>query len=164
MADKKKTDKKKEDNKLFNVFGEFDSMEQINSKAQEIKEQPEQLKELAKENGIEQDLADMYLQGFLPELIPSPDVAAIGKLDVEVAALSDKNMEVGSGIADYMKQKAAEDEKVARAIRKKGKSLEKICKDIWDEASKRRKGNCAYIPPFEVFQLARAYYLKEDKA
>ena len=164
MADKKKTDKKKEDNKLFKVFGEFDSMEQINSKAQELKEQPEQLKELAKENGIEQDLADMYLQGFLPELIPSPDVAAIGKLDVEVAALSDKNMEVGSGIADYMKQKAAEDENVARAIRKKGKSLEKICKDIWDEASKRRKGNCAYIPPFEVFQLARAYYLKEDKA
>ena len=154
MADKKKTDKKKEDNKLFQVFGEFDSMEQINRKAQELKEQPEQLKELAKENGIEQDLADMYLQGFLPELIPSPDVAAIGKLDVEVAALSDKNMEVGSGIADYM----------ARAIRKKGKSLEKICKDIWDEASKRRKGNCAYIPPFEVFQLARAYYLKEDKA
>lgn len=164
MADKKKTDKKKEDNKLFQVFGEFDSMEQINSRAQELKGEPEQLKELAKENGIELELADMYLQGFLPELIPSPDVAAIGKLDVEVAALSDKNMEVGSGIADYMKQKAAEDEKIARAIRKKGKSLEKICKDVWDEASKRRKGNCAYIPPFEVFQLARAYYLKEDKA
>lgn len=165
MAGKKKDNQKESGkNKLFTVFGEFDSMEQINMKAQELKGEPNTLKELAKENGIDMDLADMYLQGFLPELIPSPDVAAIGKLDVEVAALSDKNMEVGSGIADYLKQKAAEDEKVARAIRKKGKSLEEICKDVWDEASKRKKGNCAYIPPFEVFQLARAYYLKEDKA
>ena len=157
-----KKDEKK--NGLYRVFGEFDSMEQINEKAKELKGNPDELKELAKENGIDMDLADMYLQGFLQELIPSPDVAAIGKLDVEVAALSDKNMEVGSGIADYMKQKATEDDKMARAIRKKGKSLIQICEDIWDEASKRKKGNCAYIPPFEVFQLARAYYLKEDQA
>lgn len=156
--------KKTEDKGLYKVYGEFGSMEELNKKAQELKGEPDKLKELAKENGIEMDLVDMYLQGFMQELIPSPDVAAIGKLDVEVAALSAKNMEVGSGIADYLKQKASEEENMARAIRRKGKSLEKICKDIWDEASKRKKGNCAYIPPFEVFQLARAYYLKEDKA
>lgn len=156
--------KKTKNKGLYQVYGEFSSMEEINQKAQELKGEPDKLKELAKENGIDMDLADMYLQGFMPELIPSPDVAAIGKLDVEVAVLSDKNMEVGSGIADYLKQKASEDEKMARAIRKKGKNLEQICKDIWNEASKRKKGNCVYIPPFEVFQLARAYYLKEDKA
>lgn len=155
--------KKKEDKVLYQVYGEFGSIEELNQKAQELKGEPDKLKKLAKENGIDMDLADMYLQGFMPELIPSPDVAAVGKLEVEVAALSDKNVEVGSGIADYLKQKAAEDENMARAIRKKGKSLEKICKDIWDEASRRKKGDCAYIPQFEVFQLARAYYLKEDK-
>ena len=161
MAEKKKGNSKKG---LYQVYGEFGSMEEINQKAKELKGEPDKLKELAKENGIDVNLADMYLQGFMQELIPSPDVAAIGKLDVEVAALSDKNMEVGSGIADYLKQKASEDVNMARAIRKKGKSLKIICEDIWKEASKRKKGNCAYIPPFEVFQLARAYYLKEDKA
>lgn len=164
MATKEKKNEKKEEKKLFAVYGEFDSMEEINQKAQELKGNPEELKKLAKENGIDMDLADMYLQGFLPALIPSPDVAAIGKLDVEVAVLSEKNMEIGSGIADYLKQKASEDETIARAIRRKGKRLDTICKDIWKEASKRKKGNCAYIPPFEVFQLARAYYLKGEKA
>lgn len=159
----KKSTKVEGEKTLFPAYGEFDSMEEINSKALELKGDPAKLKELAKENGIEEDMADMFLAGYLPALIPSSDIAAIGKLEIEIAVLDSKNMEVGSGIADYLKQKAAEDETIARAIRKKGKRLEAICKEIWDEAAKRRKGNCAYIPPFEVFQLARAYYLKEDK-
>ena len=162
---------KKEENKtetkkagLFSTYGEFDSVEELNAKAEELKTDKQALHILASENGIDVDMIDLYQQGFLPHLVPDVMTAAIGKLEVEVADLSDKNREVGSGIADYLKQKSMEDEKIARAVRKKGKSLKTICDEVWKEASKRKKGGCAYIPPFEVFQLARAYYLKEDKA
>lgn len=149
---------------LFPAYGEFDSMEEINSKALELKGEPAKLKELAKENGIGKDMVELFEAGYLPELIPSPDIAAIGKLEVEVAALDNNNAELGSGIADYLKQKAMEDKQIARAIRKKGKKLEEVCKQAWEEAGKRKKGNCAYIPPFEIFQMARTYYRKEEQS
>ena len=153
---------KKTGNGLFQKFGEFDSMEELNAKANELDQ--EQLQEFAKENGISEDMVEMFMQGILQVLVPDPMTAAIGKLDVEVAALSEKNMEVGNGIAEYLKQKAMEDDTLARAIRRKGKNLKQICEDVWKEASKRKKGNCAYIPPFEVFQMARAYYMKGESA
>lgn len=147
---------------LFPKFGEFDSMEELNAKANELNQK--QLQEFAHENGISEDMVEMFTQGILPVLVPDPMTAAIGKLEVEVAALSEKNMEVGNGIAEYLKQKAMEDDTLARAIRRKGKNLQQICEDVWKEASKRKKGNCAYIPPFEVFQMARAYYMKGESA
>ena len=29
---------------------------------------------------------------------------------------------------------------------------------MWDEAKKRKKGNCAFIPQEEVYQMVRSYY------
>lgn len=151
---------KKEDTTY--VYGNMDSMEELNAKAKELKNEgkQEEVIALAKENGIDKDLADMFNQGILLELCPDVMTAAIGKLDVEITKLSNKNHEVGAGIAEYMKQKAMEDDEIARAIRKSDKSLSTICDNVWKEAEKQKNGNCAYIPPFEVFQMARAYYLE----
>ena len=59
--------KKKSDNKeLINYeYGEMDSMEELNAKADELKAagDSEGVVRLAKENGIDEDLADMYIQG-----------------------------------------------------------------------------------------------------
>lgn len=161
---KKNEVKKIAKNAINYEYGEIDSLEELNAKADELKAagDKEGLDKLAKENGIDEDLADMYIQGILPELCPDLMTAAIGKLDVEIKSLSQKNSEVGAGIAEYMKQKAMEDDDIARAVRKRGKSLAEICDQVWKEAERRKNGNCAYIPPFEVFQMARAYYLKEE--
>ena len=160
----KKSDNKSNNNAgtMIYEYGEMDSMEELNAKAAELKSEgdDEAVGKLAKENGIDADLADMYIQGILPELCPDVMTAAIGKLDVEITKLSNKNHEVGAGIAEYMKQKAMEDDEIARAIRKSDKSLSTICDNVWEEAEQRKNGNCAYIPPFEVFQMARAYYLE----
>lgn len=160
MAKETKEEKKKKETTY--VYGEMNSMEEINAKADELKTSGDKdgVYAFAKENGIDKDLADMYMQGLMEQLCPDLMTAAVGKLDVEIGRLATKNSEVGAGIADYLKQKAMEDDEIAIAIRKKGKSLEEICKKVWDEASNRKKGNCAYIPPFEVFQMARAYYLE----
>lgn len=158
--------KKKSDNKeLINYeYGEMDSLEELNAKADELKAagDSEGVIRLAKENGIDEDLADMYIQGMLPTLCPDLMTAAVGKLDVEIKELDSKNSEVGTGIAEYLKQKAMEDDDIARAIRKKGKDLSELCESVWKEAEKRKKegSRCVYIPPFEVFQMARAYYLE----
>lgn len=158
----KKTKEEKKEETTY-VYGEMNSMEEINAKANELKAAGDKdgVLELAKENGIDKDLADMYMQGYTVQLCPDLMTAAAGKLDVEISRLETKNSEVGAGIADYLKQKAMEDDEIAIAIRKKGKSLKEICDKAWSEANKRRKGNCAYIPPFEVFQMARAYYLED---
>lgn len=147
---------KKEEKK----YGDFDSVEELNQKAAELATNEAELNILAQENGIDLVFVEMLLHHEMDVLVPDAMTAAIGKLDVEVAALDSKNQELGQGIAEYLKQKAMEDEQLARAIRKNGKKLEDVCKKAWDEASKRKQGNCAYIPPFEIFQMARAYYME----
>ena len=47
---------------------------------------------------------------------------------------------------------------IAMKILAEDKSLKTIYDKIWDEARKRRKGNCAYIPPEEVFAMVDEYY------
>ena len=47
---------------------------------------------------------------------------------------------------------------IAMKILAEDKSLKTIYDKIWDEARKRRKGNCACIPPEEVFAMVDEYY------
>ena len=147
----KKTEKK---------YGDFDSVEELNAKAAELASNEAELNKLAQANGIDLVFVEMLLHHEMDVLVPDAMTAAIGKLEVEIAELDSNNQELGQGIAEYLKQKAMEDEELARAIRKTGKKLEDVCKKAWDEAKKRKTGNCAYIPPFEIFQMARAYYME----
>lgn len=107
---------------MFERFGEFDSAEEINECAEGLKEEGdiESLYVMAKENGLVKADVDDYLDGFTDKLV-NPLIAAWGKIEVEK-----KNLKPEHIMADwvsYIETKCADNEDVARAVRKKGKSI-----------------------------------------
>lgn len=146
-------------------YENYNTLQEINDLADRLFNDGEQekIKILAKEKGLDPYMVDMYLDGQLPALIPDAMTGAVGKLDVEIEKLDYKNRELGAGIAEYMKQQVMENEKLASAVMEKDKHLEDVCKQAWKEAKNRKKGNSAYIPPFEIFQMAKAYYLDRQE-
>lgn len=107
---------------MFDKYGEFDSWEEINRAAAGQKEEGdyEALKEIAKENGIDEEDAQDYIDGVVDELC-SASMAAIGKIHVEKKALG--LTEIMADWADYISMQAGNDPRMALAVRKKGKSL-----------------------------------------
>ncbi len=107
---------------MFERFGEFDSAEEINEAAVNLRKEGdlESVRILAAENGMDEDVAEAFLEG---ELLYLCDVmsAAIGKIDVEAADMKAK--EIMADWADYIKGKCFEDENMAIAVRRKDKSL-----------------------------------------
>lgn len=107
---------------MYDRFGEFNSAEEINETAVNLRKEGdrESIKILAKENGIDEDVAEAFLDG---DLIYLCDVmsAAIGKIDVEAADMKAK--EIMADWADYIKARCFEDENMAIAVRRKEKSL-----------------------------------------
>jgi hypothetical protein len=108
---------------MFEKFGEFDSAEELNRAAAGQKEQGdgEALKELAVENGLDPEDAEDYLDGVTDQLA-TPLMAAIGKLSVESKRV--KCAEIMEDWLDYIKAQCMDSEEMARAVRRKGNSLE----------------------------------------
>lgn len=107
---------------MFDKFGEFDSWEELNKAAagQKAEGDIEALIELAKENGIDEEDAKDYADGFINELA-TPLSAAVGKIELEKKALGLK--EIMADWADYIIKECSESESMALNVRKKGKSL-----------------------------------------
>lgn len=107
---------------LYEKFGEFDSAEEINKSAEGLKAEgdTESLLALAKENGIDEDDVYDYLDDVVDELC-NPLMAAMGKLQVEADDL--KPYEIMDDWIEYIKFRCQERDEIARAVRKKGKSL-----------------------------------------
>ena len=78
---------------MFERFGEFDSAEEINEAAVNLRKEGdlESVRILAAENGMDEDVAEAFLEG---ELLYLCDVmsAAIGKIDVEAADMKAKEI------------------------------------------------------------------------
>lgn len=106
---------------MFEGFGEFDDFEEINKAAEGLKAEGdlESLRKLAKENGLEEDAED-YIAGDTDKLC-TPLMAALGKIEVEAEEMEPKGLL--QDWVDYLKATAAEDEQMAAAVRRKGKSL-----------------------------------------
>lgn len=107
---------------MFDKFGEFDSAEEINATAAGLLEEGdlEGLREMAKENGFDEDDVQDYIDGIYPELA-NTYTAAWGKLDVEMKELS--VCEIMEDWVQYIRIKMEEEEEMQRAVRRKGKSL-----------------------------------------
>lgn len=107
---------------MYEKFGEFDSWEEINKAAEGQKEEGdvEALKELAKENGIDIEDAEDYLDGTIPELC-TPLIAALGKLKIEAEDLKPKD--IMEDWLNYIRQLCSSDPEICRNVRKKKKSL-----------------------------------------
>ena len=107
---------------MFKQFGEFNSAEQINEKAAELKAagDTDGLKILVKENGIDNDDYNDYINGELDELT-TPLLAALGKIKVE-----SNDLKIGGTLADWVKEleeAVSVDPEITKAVRKKHKSL-----------------------------------------
>ena len=107
---------------MFDKYGEFDSVEEINeaAKAQLEEGDLKAVVEIALENGIDKEDAEDFIDGVVPELA-TPLMAALGKLDVEAKEV--KLYEIMEDWFAYIKITCQEKESMARAVRKKGKSL-----------------------------------------
>ena len=85
----------------------------------------------------------------------------MSKTDDAIRKITDEMMKIGDplaqGIEEYLTG-ICTTEMIADRLLDPGKSLDEIHKEIWDEAKKRKKGNCAYIPSDEVFRMVRSYY------
>lgn len=107
---------------LFERFGEFDSVEELNMTAEGLKEEGdlESLKVLAVENGLDAADAEDYANGIVTEL-SSDLMAAAGKIAVESKALGIDG--IMSDWKDTVIEECAEDKAFCAAVRKKGKYL-----------------------------------------
>lgn len=107
---------------MFERFGEFDSAEEINNKAAELlaAADTDAVRELARENGIDQEDAEDYIAGTEKALCTGL-MAAVGKLELE-----EKDLEAGGILKDWAglaREMCVDVNGMAAAVRKKGKSL-----------------------------------------
>lgn len=107
---------------MWDKFGEFDSVEELNAAAAGQKEEgdEEALISLAVENGLAKEDAQDYMDGVVEELA-SPLMAAQGKIKIESAELKPK--EIMEDWVQYILLRITEDPQMARAVRRKGKNL-----------------------------------------
>ena len=107
---------------MFERFGEFNNAEEINETAVNLRKEGdwESLEVLAKENGIEADVLEIFMRGGILYLCDDM-TAAIGKIEVEEKEV--KCAEIMEDWVEYIKAQCFEKPEVARAVRKKGKSL-----------------------------------------
>lgn len=107
---------------MFDKFGEFDSYEEINKKADELfnNGDMDSIRKLAEENGIDKEDAEDFIDGVIDELT-TPLVAAVGKLKVESEELKLKG--ILQDWVDEIHSMCADNMEFAKAVRKQGKDL-----------------------------------------
>lgn len=108
---------------LYEKFGEFDSVAEINLLAENLFNEGdmESILTLSRENGIPEEYAQMYIDGETEELTDA-STAAIGKIEVEEADLNAKDIIYTDWIS-YIKAECMGNDRMAKAVRAKEKSL-----------------------------------------
>ena len=123
---------------MFEKFGEFDSAAEINRAVEAQKKEGdfEAVKLLAKENGIDPEDAQDYLDGVVTELC-TPLTAAIGKIEAEAEALG--LFGVFQSWKELLVDEAIRNEELPEKIRKKGKRLKDAMGRVLEAESEGRK-------------------------
>lgn len=81
--------------------------------------------------------------------------------DKAIAKITEEAMKIDDPMAFAIEEHLTErctSNAVAQKLLAEDKNLKAAYDLIWSEAKKRRKGNCAYIPPEEVFAMVDRYY------
>lgn len=106
---------------MFDSFGIM-TTEELNELANNLKNEGDKdsIEALAKENGLDPDIAKAFISGEIPVFA---DVlsAAIGKIDIEAKELKPKEIVVDW--INYIKARCLEDNNMAKAVRDKNKTL-----------------------------------------
>ncbi len=143
---------------MFDIFGEFDSAEELNQAAAGLLAENDikNILALAKENGIDKEIAQAFAEGVIP-IITDTMSAAVGKLTVEKDNIHSK-MPV-SPVADYLNSLCMDDDNFAEIVRSKKKNLkaciEAVEKKCMEECKRTKQ---PYIADSTVFKWAKAYY------
>ena len=114
---------------MFEKFGEFDSYMEINMAAEGLKNEGDtkSIYVVAEENGIPKDFAEMYIAGDI-DCLCDREMAAMGKIDVEAKEI--KATEIVEDWVNYIKGCIGKDERMAAAVRRKGKSLKNCIAEL----------------------------------
>jgi hypothetical protein len=135
---------------MFEKYGEFDSAEEINAKAAELKVLGDRaaLRELAMENGLDPEDAEDYADGIIEDDLCTVFMAAQGKIKVEMEAMKlTREFEM---LADEL-QAEIQDLKLAAGVRRKGKSLAEYLAKVIDKGYQD-----AITPPKEILDKVTA--------
>ncbi len=108
---------------MFEKFGELNSIEELNAAAQGMREEGDRagVLSLAEENGVPTEVAEVYLAGKSAQMCMDAELGAQWKLDAEEADLKPQGLMVDW--INYIRGLCEDDESMARAVRKKGKSV-----------------------------------------
>lgn len=153
---------------MFDKFGEFDSVEELNKAAEGLLAEgdKESLYALAEENGIDKEDVQDYIDGIIPEL-GTIFSAAFGRIKVERKDVSENHKkESGNHEVIFNALEAmCTDEEIAKAVVKKGKRAKKILEKM-REAAKNKGGNMAVVSGTdrELCEIIKSYYTESDKA
>ena len=127
---------------MFDKFGEFNGLEELNRAAAGLKEEGDRagILALAKENGIEREDAVDYWNGDAKSFATG-NTAALGRIHVlqKESKIPKEASTVIYGMAETM---CVGDEAVQRQIMKKGARLDTIWKHMEDLARKNKQGSC----------------------
>jgi len=163
---------------MFEKFGEFDSAQELCELANNLFNEGDtaSIKALGKENGLDEMMVDMYLEGMEPLFVEAEE-AAVGKIEIEAAVLKPKDIMVDW--VNYIKTSSMEDRNLAIAVRRKGKSLkgcigallkwafahqQDIDKDILKAAGVHaRKVTLGMPGRAEAQKIIRDYYMGKGK-
>ena len=160
---------------MFEKFGEFDSYMEINMAAEGLKNEGDtkSIYVVASENGIPEDFAEMYIAGDI-DCLCDREMAALGKIDVDAKEF--KATEIVEDWVNYIKGCIGKDERMAAAVRRKGKSLKNciaeilkwsfknmypVDKDILKATGVTQTCKLGMPGSGRVKEIIRAYYLGE---
>lgn len=90
-------------------------------------------------------------------------------IDKAITHITEQMMQLDQPLVQLIEEHLTEictTEVVAEKLLAPEKTLKELNEKIWSEARKRRKGNGAYIPEREIFEMAEKYYdvTEADKA
>ena len=126
---------------MFEKYGEFNSAEEINRKAEELfnMQDLDGIRALAAENGIPHEFAQAYCEGDLPELCDRL-TTAVGKLEVEEQEIV--MVGVMEDWLNYIQAQCMESEEMAAAVRHKGRNLKDCLGKIllWSLMNQKERG------------------------
>ena len=146
---------------MFDKFGEFDSVEELNLAAEGLLKENDSnsLFELAKENGISREDTQDYIDGYVAELATLP-MAAMGRIKVIKLPVNHMEKMACSVILEKL-QNMITDEAMQTAVMHKGKRIEKIYEAMKKGAEKHKSGSVGVScgTDKQLREIIQAYYI-----
>ena len=155
---------------MFDKFGEFDSVVELNMAAEGLKKEGDiaSLKELAKENGLDEDDVEDYVASY-GEGFATVMMAAVGRLEVqerEIEAMESLVEKMPLRVILSMTKGLCTNKTFAREVMKKGKRVKEIYSIMRKVAEGHKKGNMGIScgTDRELEEIIKTYYgaTKED--